>query len=69
LHPTYTAFTEKNEKGVPFPCNKLDDLFSLIIQLSFTESGVFLTLLKDHDIERIPDAIVRLDPNNYLAME
>jgi len=61
--------TEVNERGIPFPCNNLDDLFSLIIQLYSTQSGVFLKLLKDHDIERIPDAMVRLDPNNFLAME
>jgi len=66
---SHRHITEKNEKGIPFPCNKLDDLFSLIIQLSSTESGVFLTLLKDHDTNHIPDAIVRLDPKNYLVME
>ena len=66
---SHRHITEKNENGIPFPCNKLDDLFSLIIQLSSTESGIFLTLLKDHDTKHIPDAIVRLDPNNYLVME
>ena len=66
---SHRHITEVNEKGIPFPCNNLDDLFSLIIQLSSTESGVFLTLLKDHDTEYIPDAMVRLDPNNYLVIE
>jgi len=66
---SHRHITKVNEKGIPFPCNNLDDLFNLIIQLSSTQSGVFLTLLKDHDTERIPDAMVRLDPNNYLVME
>jgi len=66
---SHRHITEVNEKGIPFPCNNLDDLFSCIIQLSSTQSGVFLTLLKDHDTELMPDAIVRLDPNNYLVME
>ena len=66
---SHRHITEVNERGIPFPCNNLDDLFSLIIQLSSTQSGVFLKLLKDHNIERIPDAMVRLDPNNYLVME
>jgi hypothetical protein len=51
------------------PQDFLDDFFSLIIQLSSSPSGVFLEVLKDHDRERIPDAIIRLDPNNFLAME
>jgi hypothetical protein len=66
---SHRHITEVNEKGIPFPCNKLDDLFSIIIQLSSTQSGVFLKLLKDHDTERIPDTMVRLNPNNFLAME
>ena len=66
---SHRHITEVNEKGIPFPCNNLDDLFSLIIQLSSTQSGVFLTLLKDHDTEHTPNAVVRLDPNNYLIMK
>ncbi len=66
---SHRHITEVNERGIPFPCNNLDDLFSVIIQLSSTQSGVFLTLLKDHDTVHIPNAMVRLDPNNYLVME
>jgi hypothetical protein len=66
---THRHITEVNERGIPFPCNNLDDLFSLIIQLSSSPSGVFLELLKDHDREGIPDAAIRLNPNNYLVME
>jgi hypothetical protein len=66
---SHRHINEVNKRGIPFPCNNLDDLFSLIIQLDSTQSGVFLKLLKDHDTERMPDAVVRLDPNNFLAME
>jgi hypothetical protein len=66
---SHRHIAEVNERGIPFPCNNLDDLFSIIIQLDSTQSGVFLRLLKDHDSERIPDAMVRLDPNSFLAME
>lgn len=65
---SHRHITEVNERGIPFPCSNLDDLFSLIIQLYSTQSGVFLKLLKDHDTDPIPDAMVRLDPNNFLAM-
>lgn len=66
---SHRHITEVNERGIPFPCNKLDDFFSLIMQLYATRSGVFLRLLKDHDSEAIPDAMVRLDPDNFLAMD
>jgi hypothetical protein len=66
---SHRHINEVNKRGIPFPCNNLDDLFSLIIQLDSTQSGVFLKLLKDHDTERMPDAVVRLDPSNFLAME
>jgi hypothetical protein len=60
--------TEVNEKGIPYPCNQLDDLFSIIIQLQPTQSGISLKLLKDHESEVMPDASVMLDPNTFLAM-
>ncbi len=57
-----------NERGIPHPCDHLDDLFSIIIQLQATQSGIFLNLLKDHDTKVMPNARVRLDPNTFLAM-
>jgi len=66
---SHRHITEINERGIPCPCSNLDDLFSLIIQLYSTQSGVFLKLLKDHDSERVPDVTVRLDPKNFLAIE
>ena len=61
--------TQTNERGIPYPCHELDDLFSLIIQLQPEPTGVFLRLLKDHDNPTISDASVRLDPNTFLALD
>jgi hypothetical protein len=58
-----------NERGIPHPCDKMDDLLSIIIQLQPTPSGIFLKLLKDHDSGIVPDARLRLDPNTFLASE
>ena len=60
---------EVNERGIPYPCAQLDDLFSVIIQMQPTQSGVFLQLLKDHDTPTITDIKVRLDPNTFLALD
>ena len=65
---THRHITDVNERGIPYPCHELDDLFNIIIQLQPTQSGIVLRLLKDHDAEVKPDASVRLDPNTFLAM-
>jgi hypothetical protein len=57
-----------NERGIPYPCSRVDDLLSIIIQLQSTQSGVFLRLIKDHDRPVMPDANVRLDPNTFLVI-
>jgi hypothetical protein len=66
---SHRHITDVNERGIPYPCDQLDDLLNIIIQLQPTQEGVFLKLLKDHDNEIAPDASVRLDPNTFLAME
>ncbi|MBW1774001.1 MAG: hypothetical protein JRJ82_14075 [Deltaproteobacteria bacterium] len=65
---SHRHITDINERGVPYPCNHIDDLFSIIIQLQPTQSGILLQLLKDHENEIAPDMSVRLDPNTFLAM-
>jgi hypothetical protein len=57
-----------NTRGIPYPCNHLDDLFEIIIQLQSDQSGVSLNLLKDHDEKVAPDIKVQLDPNTFLAL-
>ena len=65
---SHRHIAEVNEKGIPYPCNHLDDLFSIIMQLHPTQSGILLELLKDHESEVVSDNSVRLDPNTFLAM-
>ena len=64
---SHRHITDVNERGIPYPCSRMDDLLSIIIQLEPTQSGVFLKLLKDHNSPVPPDAVVSLDPNTYLA--
>jgi hypothetical protein len=60
---------DMNERGIPYPCNRMDDLLNIIIQLQSTQSGVFLKLIKDNDSPIMPDASVRLDPNTFLVIK
>jgi hypothetical protein len=59
--------TERNENGIPYPCNEVDDLFSIILQLQPGLNGMDLLLLKDHEIYGQPVARINLDPSTFLG--
>jgi KaiC/GvpD/RAD55 family RecA-like ATPase len=64
---SHRHITEKNEKGIPYPCSRVDELLSVIIQLETSDSGILLKLIKDHDYEVSADSCIRLDPSTFLA--
>jgi hypothetical protein len=66
---SHRHITEKNEKGIPYPCSRVDEMLSMILQLNSTPTGIFLQLLKDHDSPVKADTAVRLDPNTFLVTE
>ena len=65
---TRQPLAEADEGWTSVVWNGVDEFFSVIIRLYSTESGVFLKLVKHHDSEQIPDAVLRLDPDNFLAI-
>jgi hypothetical protein len=65
---SHRHITEVNERGIPYPCNHVDDLFGVIIQLLPSQSGIFLKLLKDQEGKPKSDVKLRLDPENFLAI-
>ena len=58
---------DMNERGIPYPCNHLDHLFSIILQLEPSQSGILLKLLKDHENPIAAGAHVRLDPQTFMV--
>jgi hypothetical protein len=66
---SHRHLSEVNERGIPYPCHELDDLFNIIIQLQPERSGILLKLLKDHERYEIPQNSIALDPNTFLALE
>lgn len=64
---SHRHITDKNEKGVPYPCSRVDEYLSVIIQLETGDTGILLKLVKDHDFAVSTDANIRLDPNTFLA--
>jgi hypothetical protein len=66
---SHRHITEINDRGIPYPCSKVDDLLSIIIQLQPSQSDVSLRLLKDHDEEGVSHFSVRLNPNTFLAID
>lgn len=66
---SHRHISKVNERGIPYPCHELDDLFSIIVQLQPERSGILLRLLKDHDRYEIPKNSIALDPNCFLALQ
>ena len=64
---SHRHISDVNERGIPYPCNDLDDLFSIILQLQPTQSGISMRLLKDHESPVTSDTGIRLDPNTFLV--
>lgn len=64
---SHRHITETNERGIPYPCHQLDELFSIIMHLQAEPSGVSLKLLKDHDNPTLTDICVELDPKTFLS--
>ncbi len=63
---SHRHISEVNERGIPYPCHDLDDLFSVIIHLQPETAGLYLRLLKDHDNESVSDTRVRLTPTAFM---
>ena len=66
---SHRHISDVNERGIPYPCHDLDDLFSVIIHLQPEASGLYLRLLKDHDNHTISDVRVRLDPSTFMIAD
>jgi KaiC/GvpD/RAD55 family RecA-like ATPase len=65
---SHRHITDVNEEGIPYPCDKLGDLFDIIAVLEPASSGIVLRLLKDHGKKIMRDASVNLDPKTFLAI-
>jgi hypothetical protein len=65
---SHRHITETNERGIPYPCNDFDDVFSIILQLQPEATRMHLRLLKDHDRPSIPDVSLKLDPGTFLFL-
>lgn len=63
---THRHITVANEKGIPYPCNEMDDLFEAIVLLEPVPDAIQLKVLKDaHNY--LPDyPAVFLNPQSYL---
>jgi hypothetical protein len=64
---SHRHITEVNERGIPYPCHEVDDLFSIILQLQPETTGMQLRLLRDHDHPSISGVSLNLDPGTFLV--
>jgi len=66
---SHRHITHVNERGIPYPCHKIDDIFSIIMQLRPKPSGIFLNLLKDHDNPSLTEISIKLDSSTFIAVD
>jgi hypothetical protein len=65
---SHRHIAEVNEKGIPYPCNKVDHFFNIILQLEPASSGIRMKILKDNDRPVKPEDALILDPGTFLVM-
>lgn len=70
----FTARTHRegsivNERGIPSPCDQIDDLFSVIVFLEPLEDSVRVCLLKDHDNTDLQALNLLLDSKTLLIKD
>ena len=66
---SHRHITKTNERGIPYPCHQVDDLFSIVLQLQPETTGMHLRLLKDHDHPSISNVRLELDPGTFLVLD
>jgi len=64
---SHRHIAEVNERGIPYPCHKVDGFFSIILQLQPAPQGIQMKLLKKHDMNVSPEDVVVLDPSTFLV--
>jgi len=58
-----------NEKGVPEPIAHLESKCDVILRMAHDDKAVHVSLLKDHDSEKVSDLKLALDPTTLLLMQ
>ncbi len=58
-----------NDKGIPYPCHELDDLFEAIILLEPKAQAISMVILKHGDQYRPPRAALVLNPRTFFLAE
>jgi hypothetical protein len=58
-----------NERGIPYPIDSMDDLFSSVFVLQPEKEGIMLRALKEKGNYNPPDSEFLLDPNTFLLLK
>ena len=62
------ALLNVNERGIPYPCSRFDDLLSIILLLQPSQSEILVKLLKHPDESTAKDLQLKLNSNTFLAV-
>jgi hypothetical protein len=64
---SHRHIADVNDRGIPYPCNTLDHLFNIILQIQPASSGIQMKLLKNHEGPVEPQDALTLDPSTFLT--
>ncbi|MEM5788747.1 MAG: hypothetical protein AAGU11_15665 [Syntrophobacteraceae bacterium] len=63
---THRHIADVNERGIPYPANQMDDLFSSILMLETQGDAIRLKTLKQDKDFSLADSEVLLDPHTFM---
>lgn len=66
---THRHKSEANDRGIPYPCHEIDDLFSAIVLLEATPEAIGVKVLKHYEQYQPEHPALFLDAQTYLLMK
>lgn len=66
---THRHMAEVNDRGIPYPCHQIDDLFEAVVLLDPSPEAIHIQVLKHGNRYRPDHPLVLLNPQTYLLLE
>lgn len=66
---THRHIDTLNERGIPYPCHEIDDLFHAILLLEALPDAIQLKVLKRYDRYQPEHPAISLNPQTFLLMQ
>ncbi|MBN2034277.1 MAG: hypothetical protein JW836_13470 [Deltaproteobacteria bacterium] len=65
---SHRHIADASGSGIPYPCNRVENFFNVVLELEPANTGIRMKVLKNHTKEVRPEDAVLLDPSTFLTM-